>query len=243
MKLIRELSTNEPTDFKNYPTELDEDSFNSLLELVGPKITKQNTKFRDAISAEERLIVTLRYLATGNSYEDLKFRTAISPQSIGVIVPETCWAIYEALKKEYLKVPSSIQEWQKVADDFKNMWNFENCLGAMMESIFSSKKPPNTDHIIVTIKARLASYYLQQLMQIMNFCMFKTGRPLAAFSLVTNPVYRAYLHFVVPLSRRSKYRIIPVRWNHTATYDISSLRDLLATKPFLIDKCLQQKLV
>lgn len=31
---------------------------------------------RKAVSAEERLIATIRYLAVGNSYEDLKFTTA-----------------------------------------------------------------------------------------------------------------------------------------------------------------------
>lgn len=49
---------------------------------------------REAVSAEERLIATLRYLAVGNSYEDLKFTTAISPQLLGRIIPETCTAIY-----------------------------------------------------------------------------------------------------------------------------------------------------
>lgn len=49
---------------------------------------------RQAISAEERLIVTVRYLATGRSLEDLKFSAVISPQALGVIIPETCKAIY-----------------------------------------------------------------------------------------------------------------------------------------------------
>jgi hypothetical protein len=48
--------------------------------------------------------VTLQFLATGRSYEDLKFSAAISPQALGVIIPETRAAIYEVLKKDYLKV-------------------------------------------------------------------------------------------------------------------------------------------
>jgi len=48
--------------------------------------------------------MTLRFLATGRSYEGLKFSAAISPQALGVIIPETCAAIYEVLKKDYLKV-------------------------------------------------------------------------------------------------------------------------------------------
>ncbi|CAI6352409.1 unnamed protein product [Macrosiphum euphorbiae] len=83
---------------------MDERPFQSLLEMIRPKITKQDTNMRLSVTAEERLIVTLKYLATGNSYEDLKFTSAISPQIIGKIVPETCMAIYEALKNDYLKV-------------------------------------------------------------------------------------------------------------------------------------------
>ena len=59
---------------------------------------------RDAVSAEERLSATLKFLATGKSYEDLKFSTAISSQLLGKIIPEVCTAIYEELKGEYLKV-------------------------------------------------------------------------------------------------------------------------------------------
>nr|CAI5829195.1 unnamed protein product [Callosobruchus analis] len=79
-----------------------------------------------------------------NSYEDLKFSTAISPQCIGKIVPETSWAIYETLKQEYLQLPSSPEEWKKVACDFKNKWQFENCLGAMDGKHILIKKPSNS---------------------------------------------------------------------------------------------------
>jgi hypothetical protein len=35
---------------------------------------------------------------------DLKFSTGISPQSLGKIIPETCSAIFHALRGQYLKV-------------------------------------------------------------------------------------------------------------------------------------------
>lgn len=103
MTLIREMQQNEQGDFLNY-LRMDEGKFLYLLNLIRPTIQKQNTVMREAVSAEERLIATLRYLATGRSYEDLKFSCAISPQLLGQIIPETCWAIYRALKKEYIKV-------------------------------------------------------------------------------------------------------------------------------------------
>ncbi|ESO93725.1 hypothetical protein LOTGIDRAFT_100028, partial [Lottia gigantea] len=72
-------------DFKNF-LRMDANSFDELLDMITPLIEKQKTNMRDPISPNERLSVTLRYLATGNSFQDLKFNTAISPQAIGKIV-------------------------------------------------------------------------------------------------------------------------------------------------------------
>ena len=101
--LLRHLETNEPSDFKNY-LRMENHLFHQLLNLVRPHIEKQNTVMRESISAEERLVATLRFLATGQSYEDLKFSSAISAQASGKIIPETCWAIYKVLRNEYLQV-------------------------------------------------------------------------------------------------------------------------------------------
>jgi hypothetical protein len=73
---------------------MDNDTYRSLMELVRNRISKQTTIMRNSISAEERLTATPRYLATGNSYEDLKFSTRISPQSLRKIIPECCLAIF-----------------------------------------------------------------------------------------------------------------------------------------------------
>ena len=82
---------------------MDEETYDMLLSLVTPFITKQDTYMRQVILPHERLTATLRFLATGRSYEDLKFSTYISPQALGRIIPETC-AIREALQPDYMKV-------------------------------------------------------------------------------------------------------------------------------------------
>ena len=78
--------------------------FHQLLDLLSPYITRQDTVMRQAITAEQRLIATLRYLATGRSLQDLKFSTGISPQALGIIIPETCSAIIQVMQEEYIKV-------------------------------------------------------------------------------------------------------------------------------------------
>jgi hypothetical protein len=59
---------------------------------------------RQSISPHERLTATLRFLATGRSYEDLKYTTLIPPQALSYIITETCDAIYRVLEHDYLKV-------------------------------------------------------------------------------------------------------------------------------------------
>ncbi|GFO29311.1 Pol polyprotein [Plakobranchus ocellatus] len=98
-KLLDELGCTEPSDFRNF-LRMDEDSFDELLELVRPCIKKQDTNMRDAISPTDKLSITLRFLATGNSFEDLKFISAISPQAIGSIVMETCNALIKCLQSD-----------------------------------------------------------------------------------------------------------------------------------------------
>lgn len=101
-KLLTELRNFERNDFKNF-LRMDDECFDEILTLVNPLIKKQNTSMREAIPASQRLSITLRYLATGNTFEDLKFISAISPQSIGNIVIDTCEAIIYCLRN-YIKV-------------------------------------------------------------------------------------------------------------------------------------------
>ena len=71
--------------------------FDHLLRLVGPLITKKNTRFRDAIPAGERLAITLRFLASGDSQISLSFMFRVGRKSVSRIVSETCKAIADVL--------------------------------------------------------------------------------------------------------------------------------------------------
>jgi len=90
------------SDFQNF-LRLHTTSFDELLKIITPRIEERNTTMRDAITRSQRLSTTLRYLATGNNFEDLKLTSAISPQSIGIIVMETCTALIHNIK-DYIKV-------------------------------------------------------------------------------------------------------------------------------------------
>jgi hypothetical protein len=101
INLLKELRFH-PKDWHHF-LRMNESTYLTLLSLVSPLIQKKSTTMRQAITPHERLTATLRFLATGRNYEDLKFFTIMSPQALGKIMPETCRAICKVLK-EYYKV-------------------------------------------------------------------------------------------------------------------------------------------
>ena len=86
---------------------------------------------RKSISADERLTLTLRYLAAGVMQQDLSFSYRIGRSTITGIIYEVTIAIWNALQTKYLRSPSREEEWSSIADEFENDWNFPHCIGAI----------------------------------------------------------------------------------------------------------------
>lgn len=86
-------------EFENF-TRMSLSDFEYLLTLISPIISKQDTQLRDSIPAKIRLAITLRFLATGDSYKSVHFLFKVSSQIISKIVPEVCAAINQVLKNE-----------------------------------------------------------------------------------------------------------------------------------------------
>ncbi|XP_022174984.1 uncharacterized protein LOC111036963 [Myzus persicae] len=71
-RLVAELKISSAVDYRNY-LRMDADTF------------------------KQRLLSTLRYLVSGDSFEELKFQTAIAAQTLGKIIVETCEALIYVL--------------------------------------------------------------------------------------------------------------------------------------------------
>ena len=76
--------------------------FEHLLRLVAPHISKKETKLRNPIGPAERLYLTLRYLASGDSQQSQSFHFRIGKATVSKIIKETCAAIWHCLNREYL---------------------------------------------------------------------------------------------------------------------------------------------
>ena len=125
--------------FRMTPQKLEE-----LLSWIGPLITKDSLR-REAIGPEERLCVTLRYLATGDAQITIGSSYRISPTTIGRIISETTKTIWDVLlEKGFLKAPSMAGEWKDIASVFESRWNFPHCLGAIDGKHIMIQAPANS---------------------------------------------------------------------------------------------------
>ena len=106
------------------------DRFNHLLSLVEPLIRKSDTRFRKSISASERLALTLRILATGDSQQTLSYSFRIGKATVSKTVSETCEAIYSALK-EYLSYTKCEDDWLHISEQFEEIWNMLHTIGCI----------------------------------------------------------------------------------------------------------------
>ncbi|KAF0713547.1 putative nuclease HARBI1, partial [Aphis craccivora] len=127
--LLNDLKMNEAIHFSNF-CRMNNSDFEMLLKLIGPKIAKSDSHFRKAIPANERLLVTLRYLASGDSFHSLAYLFKFSKQVISNIIPQVCEALIEVLS-EYIQMPQTPEKWLNVSKRFFDQWNFPNCLGSM----------------------------------------------------------------------------------------------------------------
>ena len=107
------------------------EDFKKLLNFIEQHITLHQINGENiAIAAPERLAVTLRFLATGESFKSLSFQFCISSRTISHILKQVCNAFINILCQVFFETPSS-DEWYKIANEFDKQWNFSNALGAI----------------------------------------------------------------------------------------------------------------
>ncbi|GAB0094016.1 hypothetical protein DMENIID0001_092170 [Sergentomyia squamirostris] len=110
-------------------TRLNCKQFQILLNLIEPIIAKNPTRV-DVIPAAIRLAITLRFLATGDSYESLGFLFYIHESTISNIVDETTNAIWLILKDLVFK-PFTEESIKAAARSFEKWTLFPNVAGSI----------------------------------------------------------------------------------------------------------------
>ena len=141
--LVRELALEDESEYRNF-FRINKEQFLFILGKIRHAIRKQDTAMRKSINPDERLGVTLRFLATGESFMSQEKSWRISRTLISEAVEECFPAIFRILGPEYLKTPNSEEEWSRIADLFERRWNFPNGLGAIDGKRIIIQQPPNS---------------------------------------------------------------------------------------------------
>ena len=143
--LLQEMRLSDPQCHFNF-LRMSRSTFDILLSHVGPLLTRRHyfSRLRAEITPAERLAVTLRYLATGNSQVSLSFNFRIRKSTVCGIVRDTSQAIWVALQPIYVRSPSSQEEWKAVSNQFETLWNFPNCVGAVDGKHVAIQAPSNS---------------------------------------------------------------------------------------------------
>lgn len=97
--MLHDLSVDQSQKFENFCRMSSED-FEYILNKIGPSISKMNTNMRECIPIKERLAVTLRFLASGDSFKSLSYLFKFSPQTVSRCVDDVCKALIQELDDE-----------------------------------------------------------------------------------------------------------------------------------------------
>ncbi|XP_011269237.2 uncharacterized protein LOC105259170 [Camponotus floridanus] len=130
-----------PEKFRNY-YRMTATQFEELLYLVAPAVTKQ-TVIREPLPPAERLSITLRYLATGDSMHSMSFHYLAGVSTISHVIGETCDAIWNSIRQEIMPPSKTTEEWLYLAKEFQEKWDFNHCIGAIDGKHVVIECPPN----------------------------------------------------------------------------------------------------
>ncbi|CAH1997214.1 unnamed protein product [Acanthoscelides obtectus] len=105
-------------------------TFDYLLEKLSCSLQRQDTQMRLCVPPKEMLAITLRYLASGNTFTDMHYAYRLGVSTISKIIKDVCHSIWNILKDEYLPTPT-VENWKDIADGFTRNAQFPHCIGAV----------------------------------------------------------------------------------------------------------------
>lgn len=172
--LVREMTLGDEDMYYRY-MRMTPATFEHILRLVAPLITKQRTNFREPISAAMKLSITLRHLATGETHISLGLQYRVGRATVSKLIPEVCKALYDVLAPEYLDVPKSPEEWLKIADRYLELWNLYHVLGALDGKHIRIFCPQKSGSLYHNYKGYFSMVLMAWCDADLNFVMFDIG--------------------------------------------------------------------
>ena len=122
--LVQELLVEDTRTYREM-MRMSYESLKKILGFIEPHITPKASAVIGAqlIIPTERLLA-IRFLVTGETYRSLSLQFRVSERAISYIIDEVTKAIVQYIGKDYIKIPSTSEDWLKISDTFQSRWNF-----------------------------------------------------------------------------------------------------------------------
>jgi len=137
---MAELREEDIASFRNF-VRMDPQMLQELCARLGPRFEGTDTWMTKALSPKLKLAITLRHLATGDSYRSLMYGFRMAHNTISLIVRQVCRAIAEEYAPEVISTPT-MPEWLQIADQFGARWQFHHALGGIWTFLHFASSPP-----------------------------------------------------------------------------------------------------
>ncbi|XP_051793477.1 uncharacterized protein LOC127530540 [Acanthochromis polyacanthus] len=105
-------------------------TFNNLCNMLRPWLTRQNTKYRRAVSVELRIGICIWRLATNLEYRSISHLFGVGLSTCCLITQEVVTAINIILKPKYIRQPTA-PEMKVIVQGFRDKWRFPQVAGAI----------------------------------------------------------------------------------------------------------------
>ena len=115
--------------------------FLEILEKVTPALAvPQRTKY--TLEPGLKVALTIRHLATGDSYPSLSQAFRVGVSTICTFIPKVCKAIADAYQQEAFPLKKArAADWEAIAQVFERRWQFPHCIGAIDGKHCPIRKP------------------------------------------------------------------------------------------------------
>ncbi|XP_063411178.1 putative nuclease HARBI1 [Mytilus trossulus] len=134
--------------------------FDEILNRVGPRIQRRDTRLRKALEPGLKLAVTIRHLSFGDKYPTLQYDFRVARNTISMFVPEVCQAIVDEYKVEAISCPTTQREWRDIAEEFQRKWNVPHACGALDGKHIAIRCPSNTGSLFNNYKGFFSVFLL-----------------------------------------------------------------------------------
>ena len=116
--LVKELMLEDTRTYREM-MRMDYECLKHILQLIEPYITPQNSGVcgQRVVTAAERLVLTIQFLAMGETFSSLNLQFRISERAISYIVDLVSKAIVSYFGNEYIKLPSCSREWLQISEN------------------------------------------------------------------------------------------------------------------------------